>query len=98
MSQKKRTKRARRRSQFAELKNKNRVPRKTGVLDSEIKQIEEHGFYKSIIEYSLIPVWKEYQKAEKEKREFVLTNEQGYHADVFYYAGALFEGISRPIA
>jgi len=96
MSKKKQVSRARRKSQFAELRNKTKKnARKTKFIGNEAKELEKHPFYQNVIRYGLIPLWEENRKAKREDQELVLDEELKYHLYVFQYASALYEAFKR---
>ncbi len=80
---------------FTPLINKERGRKKLKPLAPELKQIENHPFYQEVIKHGLIPLWEEYRKAQKEKRELEPTKELEYHVRVAQYAVSLFEALKR---
>jgi hypothetical protein len=91
----KKTLRSRDKSKFLALKNKEHTHSKTKLLTPEMKRIENHPFYRNLLEYAIIPLWEKEKQAKKEKREFEPDDEMLYQIHVAQYAISLFEALKR---
>lgn len=91
----KNTLRQRNKSKFLGLKNKERGQRKTKPFAPELKRIENHPFYQSLIKSAIIPLWELDKKAKREKKEIEPDEPTRYHVRVAQYALSLFEALKR---
>ncbi|MBN8656046.1 MAG: hypothetical protein J0M11_09940 [Anaerolineae bacterium] len=96
MSRNKLLTREKRKSPLAVLQNKERIRTKSRRVTPAMKPFEDHPFYKNVMKYAVVPLWKENQKAKQAGKE--IENLEGslmYHFRVFEYAGSLYEGLKR---
>lgn len=87
--------RARNKSKFIGLKNKERAGKKARPLAPELKAIEHHPFYENLMKYAIVPLWEKNKQAKKDNEELELDEGMLYHAHVAQYAISLFEALKR---
>lgn len=77
------------------LAQKEKAHTKSKSSNHSMKRFDDHPYFKNIIQYAIIPIWKETQKAKEENKEIILNDELKYHGFVFEYSGAFYEGLKR---
>lgn len=80
---------------FLPLAQKEKAHNKSKPSNPAMKRFDDHPYFKNVIKYAIIPLWEENRRTTKEKTDLVLSEELKYHAFVFEYSGAFYEGLKR---
>lgn len=81
---------------FGRLAQKANARNKPKSSIPAMKPFDEHPFYKNLMKYAVVPLWKENKRAKKENREVEnLSEELTYHFYVFEYSVPLYEALKR---